>query len=65
MDLINERFNINSMKVKKLLDPSLNDEILIKCLLTLALCVTDRVIRIKTSLLILICSRKFFLINHQ
>ena len=41
MDLINERFNINSMKVKKILDPSLNDEILIKCLLTLALSVTD------------------------
>ena len=41
MDLINERFNINSMKVKKLLDPSVNDEILIKCLLTLALCVTN------------------------
>ena len=40
MDLINERFNINSMKVKRL-DPSLNDEILIKCLLTLALSVTD------------------------
>ncbi len=38
MELIYERFNINSMKVKKLLDPNLNDEIIIKSLLTLALC---------------------------
>ena len=52
MDLINERFNINSMKVKKLLDPSVNDEILIKCLLTLALCVTNMGSQnLKTSLL--------------
>jgi len=41
LELINERFNINSMRVKKLLDPSLNDEILIKSLLTLALCASD------------------------
>ena len=52
MDLINERFNINSMKVKKLLDPSVNDEILINCLLTLALCVTNMGSQnLKTSLL--------------
>ena len=41
LELINERFNINSMRVKKLLDPSLNDEILIKSVLTLALCASD------------------------
>ena len=52
MDLINERFNINSMKVKKLLDPSVNDEILINCLFTLALCVTNMGSQnLKTSLL--------------
>ena len=52
MELINERFNINSMKVKKLLDPNLNDEILIKYLLTLALCVSDEGYqKLKTSLL--------------
>jgi len=37
-DLIKERFNVNSMRVKKLLDPNNNDEILIKTLLTLAFC---------------------------
>ena len=38
LELINERFNTNSMKVKKLFDQRLNDEILTKCLLTLAFC---------------------------
>ena len=36
IDLISERFNINSMRVKNLLDPSTNDEIFIRLLLTLA-----------------------------
>ena len=38
LELINERFNTNSMKVKKLFDQRLNDEILTKCLITLAFC---------------------------
>ena len=41
MELINERYNINSMKVKKLLDPKFNDETLVKSLLTLAFCTSD------------------------
>ena len=41
IELINGRFNINSMKVKKLLDSNSNDEILIKILLTLALSSSD------------------------
>ena len=41
MELINERFNIDSMKVKKLLDPNVNDVILTKSLLTLSFCVSD------------------------
>ena len=41
IELINERFNIDSMKVKKLLDPNVNDVILTKSLLTLSFCVSD------------------------
>ena len=41
MELINERFNVDSMKVKKLLDPNLNDVILTKSLLTLAFCISN------------------------
>ena len=41
IELINERFNTNSMKVKKLLDPNSNDEIINKIILTLALCISD------------------------
>ena len=41
-ELINERFNINSMRVKKLLNQSVNDEILIKSLLILALCISNQ-----------------------
>jgi len=41
-ELINERFNLNSMRVKKLLDKTENDEIIIKSLLTLSLCISDR-----------------------
>ena len=39
--LINERFNVSSMRVKKLLNQSSNEEILIKSLLTLALCISN------------------------
>ena len=42
LELIYERFNINSMKVKKILNPNNNDEILINSLLTLALCNSNR-----------------------
>ena len=41
IELISERFNTNSMKVKRLLDPELNDEILVKNILTLSLCISD------------------------
>ncbi len=51
-ELISERFNVNSMKVKKLLDPNVNDEIFIKSLLTLALCTSEEGYRkLKISLL--------------
>ena len=42
IDLINERFNTNSIRVKKLLNQKGNDEILIKSLLTLSLCISER-----------------------
>ena len=42
IELINERFNINSMRVKKLLNQNGNDEILIKSLLTLSLCISNQ-----------------------
>ena len=42
IELIKERFNINSMRVKKLLNQSGNDEILIKSLLTLSLCISNK-----------------------
>ena len=41
VELISERFNTNSMKVKRLLDPNSNDEIFIKIILTLAFCISD------------------------
>jgi hypothetical protein len=41
-DLIIERFNINSIKVKKLLNQTGSDEILIKYLLTLSLCISNQ-----------------------
>ena len=41
IELINERFNTNSMRVKKLLYQTGNDEILIKSLLTLSLCISN------------------------
>ncbi len=40
-ELISERFNTNSMKVKRLLDPKCNDEVFNKIILTLALCISD------------------------
>ena len=40
-ELIKERFNTNSMRVKKLLNQNKNDEILIKYLLTLSLCISN------------------------
>lgn len=42
IELLNERFNTKSMKVKKLLDPNINDELLLKSILTLALCTSER-----------------------
>ena len=41
IELIKERFNINSMRVKKLLNQSGNDESIIKSLLTLSLCISN------------------------
>ena len=40
-ELINERFNKNSIRVKKLLNQTINDEILIKSLFTLSLCISE------------------------
>ena len=42
IELIKERFNIDSMKVKKLLNQAENDEIIIKSLLTLSLCISNQ-----------------------
>ena len=42
IELIRERFNIDSMRVKKLLNHAENDEIIIKSLLTLSLCVSNQ-----------------------
>ena len=41
-ELISERLNTNSMRVKKLLNQTGNDEILIKSLLTLSLCISNQ-----------------------
>ena len=41
IELITERFNINSMRVKKLLNQTRNDEILVKSLFTLSLCISN------------------------
>ena len=52
IELIYERFNINSMRVKKLIDQNGNDEILLKGLLTLALCSSEEGYqKLRTSLL--------------
>jgi len=42
IELIKERFNVDSMRVKKLLNQTENDEIVIKSLLTLSLCISNR-----------------------
>ena len=42
IELIRERFNIDSMRVKKLLNQAENDEIIIKSLLTLSLCISNQ-----------------------
>ncbi len=39
-ELIKERFNLDSMRVKKLLNQTKNDEIIINSLLTLSLCIS-------------------------
>ena len=41
IELIKERFNIDSMKVKKILNQAENEEIIIKSLLTLSLCISN------------------------
>ena len=42
MELIKERFNVDSMRVKKLLNQAGNDEFIIKSLLTLSLCISNQ-----------------------
>ena len=42
IELIKERFNIDSMRVKKLLNQAENDEIIIKSLLTLSFCISNQ-----------------------
>jgi len=42
IELIKERFNLDSMRVKKLLNQTENDEIIIKSLLTLSLCISSQ-----------------------
>ena len=41
IELIKERFNVDSMRVKKLLSKTENDEIILKSLLTLSLCISN------------------------
>ena len=41
IELIKERFNLDSIRVKKLLIQTENDEIIIKSLLTLSLCISN------------------------
>ena len=42
IELINERFNVDRMRVKKLLNQAENDEIIIKSLLTLSFCISNQ-----------------------
>ena len=42
LELIKERFNVDSMRVKKLLNQAENDEIIIKSLLTLSFCISNQ-----------------------
>ena len=41
-ELIKERFNLDSIRVKKLLNKTENDEIVIKSLLTLSFCISNQ-----------------------
>ena len=41
IELIKERFNVDSMRVKKLLNQTENDEIIVKSLLTLSFCISN------------------------
>ena len=41
IELIKERFNLNTMRVKKLLNQTESDEIIIKSLITLSLCISN------------------------
>ena len=51
IELISERFNTHSMKVKRLLDFDSNDEIFNKIILTLALCISEEgFLRLKNTL---------------
>ncbi|MBO8240096.1 DUF3038 domain-containing protein [Prochlorococcus marinus XMU1412] len=42
IELVKERFNMDSMRVKKLLNQAENDEIIIKSLLTLSFCISNQ-----------------------
>ena len=42
IELIKERFNMESMKVKKLLNQTDNDEFIVHSLLTLSLCISNQ-----------------------
>ena len=42
MELIKERFNVDSMRVKKLLNQNENDAFIVKSLLTLSLCISNQ-----------------------
>ena len=42
IELIKERFNIDSMRVKKLLNQTENDEIIVKSLLILSFCISNQ-----------------------
>ena len=42
LELVKERFNLDSMRVKKLLNQTKNDEIIIKSLLTLSFCISNK-----------------------
>ena len=42
IELINERFNLDSIRVKKLLNQSENDEIVTRSLFTLSLCISNK-----------------------
>ena len=42
IELIKERFNVDSIRVKKLINRSENDEIIIKSLLTLSFCISNK-----------------------